>query len=126
MNPDMTPKMGATELSFELKIVDRELRNYKPLDEFASFFGDKNLNRIRFDTLGNTFTLKNNLFSISWMTINSSLGFIEVSGEQLLDAKMNMEYYVKVPLKLVTNVVYQKLFKRRKEEVNPDQEDEIQ
>jgi hypothetical protein len=126
MNPDLTPKMNATELSFELKIVDGELKNYKPLNEFASFFGDKNLNRIRFDTLDNTFTLKNNLFSIPWMTINSSLGFIEVSGEQSLDAKMEMEYYVKVPLKLVTNVAYQKLFKRRKEEVNPDQEDEIQ
>lgn len=126
LNADFTPKMEDTELTIELKIIDGELRNYKPLNEFASFFGDKNLNRIRFDTLDNAFVLKKNVFSIPWMTINSSIGFIEVAGEQSLDEKMNMQYYLKVPLKLVTNVAYQKLFKRRKEEVDPDQEDEIQ
>lgn len=126
LNSDLTPKMEQTDLTIEVKIVDGELKNYKQLSEFASFFGDKNLNRIRFDTLENTFELKNNVFSIPWMKINSSLGFIEVSGQQTLDEKMNMEYFVKIPLELVTNVAYQKLFKRKREEVDPDQEDEIQ
>ena len=126
LNPDLTPKMDDTELTIELTISDGELRNYKPLNEFASFFGDKNLNRIRFDTLNNSFVLKNNVFSIPWMTINSTIGFIEVSGQQSLNEKMNMEYYLKIPLKLVSNVAYQKLFKRKKEEIDPDQEDEIQ
>src|SRR5690606_4818055 len=124
--PDLTPKMESANLTLDVTILDGELRNYKPLNEFASFFGDKNLNRIRFDTLHNIFTLQNNLFTIPWMTINSSIGFLEVAGTQMLDEKMDMEYYVKIPLKLVTNVAYQKLFKRRKEEIDPEQEDEIQ
>ena len=124
--PDLTPKMESANLTLDVTILDGELRNYKPLNEFASFFGDKNLNRIRFDTLHNVFRLQNNLFTIPWMTINSSIGFLEVAGTQMLDEKMDMEYYVKIPLKLVTNVAYQKLFKRRKEEIDPEQEDEIQ
>lgn len=126
MNSDLTPKMESTNLTLDVTILDGELRNYKQLQEFASFFGDKNLNKIRFDTLHNVFTLNNNLFTIPWMTINSSIGFIEVAGTQMLDEKMDMEYYLKIPLKLVTGVAYQKLFKRKEEEIDPEQEDEIQ
>lgn len=126
LNKDLTPKMEKTDLTLDIQILNGELRNYKQLQEFASFFGDKNLNRIKFDTLDNVFTLKNNNISIPWMTINSSLGFIEVAGEQAMNEKMDMEYYLKIPLKLITNVAAQKLFKRKKEEIDPDQEDEIQ
>lgn len=126
MHSDLTPKMESTNLTLDVTILDGELKNYKQLEEFASFFGDKNLNRVRFDTLNNVFTLKNNLFTIPWMTINTSLGFLEVAGTQMLDEKMDMEYYLKIPLKLVTGVAYQKLFKRKEEEIDPEQEDEIQ
>ncbi len=126
LHKDMTPKMEKTDLTLDIQILDGELRNYKPLQEFASFFGDKNLNRIKFDTLDNVFILKNNTISIPWMTINSSLGFIEVAGEQAMNEAMDLEYYLKIPLKLVTNVAYQKLFKRKKEEIDPEQEDDIQ
>lgn len=126
LNKDLTPKMEKTDLTLDIQILNGELRNYKQLQEFASFFGDKNLNRIRFDTLDNTFILKNNNISIPWMTINSSIGFIEVAGEQAMNDAMDMEYYLKIPLKLVTNVAYQKLFKKKREEIDPEQEDEIQ
>lgn len=126
LNKDLTPKMEKTDLTLDIQILNGELRNYKQLQEFASFFGDKNLNRIKFDTLDNVFTLKNNNISIPWMTINSSLGFIEVAGEQAMNEKMDMEYYLKIPLKLITNVAAQKLFKRKKDEIDPEQEDEIQ
>ncbi len=39
---------------------------------------------------------------------------------------MNTEYYIKVPLKLVTDVAANKLFKKKKEEVDPNQVDEIE
>lgn len=126
LNKDLTPKMEKTDLTLDIQILNGELRNYKQLQEFASFFGDKNLNRIKFDTLDNVFTLKNNNISIPWMTINSSLGFIEVAGEQAMNEKMDMEYYLKIPLKLINNVAAQKLFKRKKDEIDPEQEDEIQ
>ena len=58
------------------------------------------------------------------MTINSSLGFIELWGEQ--DMNMNMDFYFKIPLKLVSQVVFKKLFKRNREEVDLDKEDAIQ
>ncbi|HRF39771.1 MAG TPA: hypothetical protein PK198_13355 [Saprospiraceae bacterium] len=42
------------------------------------------------------------------MLINSSLGFMEVSGRQNLD--MSMANFVRVPLRLVTQVAWRKLF----------------
>lgn len=90
LNMDLTPKMESTNLSLDITIFEGELKNFKPLEEFASFFGDKNLSRIRFDTLHNVFTLNNNLFTIPWMTVNTSIGFLEVAGTQMLDEKMDM------------------------------------
>jgi hypothetical protein len=57
------------------------------------------------------------------MRINSSLGFLEISGSQTVDLKM--DYYVRVPLKLVGKVAFSKLFKRNPKEVSADQEDEL-
>jgi hypothetical protein len=37
-----------------------------------------------------------------------------------------MDFYFKIPLKLVTQAAFQKLFKRKKEEVDLDKEDAIQ
>jgi hypothetical protein len=39
---------------------------------------------------------------------------------------MNMDYYFKIPLKLVSKAAFQKLFKRKMEEVDLDKEDAIQ
>jgi len=59
------------------------------------------------------------------MSINSSLGFIQISGKQ--DMSLNMDYYVRVPMKMVTQVAANKLFGgKKKEEVDAEQIDEIQ
>jgi hypothetical protein len=57
------------------------------------------------------------------MNINSTIGYIEMSGQQALD--MSMEYYIRVPLKLVTNVGFSKLF-NKKEQANDNGTDKIQ
>jgi hypothetical protein len=57
---------------------------------------------VRFDTLRDKFTFKDGALTIPSMNINSSLGFMEISGTQSLDT--HMEYYVRIPLKLVTQV----------------------
>jgi hypothetical protein len=62
--------------------------------------------------------------TIPVMVINSSMGHMEISGKQ--DLHGNMEYYLKIPWKMVTNTVASKLFGRKKDEVTPDQTDEIQ
>jgi hypothetical protein len=90
----------------------------------ADYFKDKNLSKVLFDTLRNEFEFKSNTLYIPNMTINSSLGFIELWGEQ--DMNMNMDFYFKIPLKLVSQAVFKKLFKRNREEVDLDKEDAIQ
>ena len=58
------------------------------------------------------------------MTINSSLGYVELSGKQNLN--MEMDYYLKIPLSLVTQAAFQRLFKKKREEIDPNAEDAIQ
>jgi hypothetical protein len=58
------------------------------------------------------------------MNINSSLGYIELSGSQSLD--LNMDYFIRVPLALVTQAGLRSLFGgKNQSEINPDQEDAI-
>lgn len=123
MHTDLTPIIDQSELHMDIKVVKGRLENYTPLQAISSYFKDKNLNKVLFDTLSNTFDIKNGKMDIPWMSINSSLGFIELSGQQDLD--MNMRYYFKIPLQLVTKAAFQRLFKRKREEVDLDHEDEI-
>ena len=59
------------------------------------------------------------------MEINSSLGHMEISGKQTLEGQM--EYYLRIPWKMVTKTASSRLFgKKNKEEVADDQVDEIQ
>jgi hypothetical protein len=57
------------------------------------------------------------------MNINSSLGFIEISGKQDMDLKM--DYFVRVPLRLISKAVFTKLFKKSPENIDEQKEDEI-
>jgi hypothetical protein len=90
----------------------------------ADYFKDKNLNLVRFDTLENVMDLKEGILHIPKMNINSSLGFIELSGRQSLD--LNMDYFLRIPLGLVTQVGFRSLFGgKRQEEIDPEQVDAI-
>ncbi len=119
------PKIAESHITLDLEILNGVLKKFNPLESLSDFFGDKNLSRVAFDTLDNVFELKNNRIYIPKMTINSTIGFLEISGEQNIDMS-DLEYYIRVPLKLVTGVAYNKLFKRKKEEIDPEKEDEIQ
>lgn len=123
MHTDLTPIINESDLSIDVSVVNGKLENFGPMDALSDFFKDKNLSKVLFDKLENRIQMKNGTMVLPNMVINSSLGFIEVSGKQ--DAELNMEYYVRVPLKLVTKVATQKLFGKKKEEIDPDQEDEI-
>lgn len=124
--PDLFPVLDKSDLEMNLMIKNGVIVNYAPLRSVADFFKDKNLNYVRFDTLQNTFTLKNNEVSFPAMTINTTLGFIEVSGKQNLNEPMDMNYVVRVPWALVTNAAVSKLFGgRNKNEIPEDQVDDI-
>src|SRR3569833_1202809 len=79
---------------------------------------------VRFDTLRNTLVFRNGAVIIPDMNINSSLGFMEIAGKQSLN--MQMEYYIRVPLKMVTSIGFKKLFGKKQEEVDPSQVDAIE
>ncbi|MFT2011317.1 AsmA-like C-terminal region-containing protein [Pontibacter sp. 13R65] len=124
MHPDLTPILAETEATLAVTVQEGSLVNFSPMLALSDYFKDKNLNLVRFDTLQNTFSLKKGVLDIPSMQINSSLGFIEMSGKQSLD--LNMDYFIRVPLGLVTQVGFKTLFGgKSKEEVDPDQVDEI-
>lgn len=121
MHPDMEPIIDDSEIHLDIQVLDGRLERYSALDAMSDYFKDKRLDNVRFDTLRNTFDLVKGVLKIPAMTINSSLGFIELSGSQDLD--MNMEYYVRVPWRLVTQAAASKLFARK--ETDPLAEEEI-
>lgn len=124
MHPDLVPILEKSEAELDISVTDGSLVDFAPMQAMSAYFKDKNLRMVRFDTLKNTLHLKDATLHIPLMNINSSLGFLEIGGKQSLD--MNMEYLVRVPLKLVTQVGWRALFGgRKKEEVDPEQEDAI-
>lgn len=124
VHPDLTPMIDQSKAQLDINIYNGTLVNFAPMQAMSSYFKDKNLKMVRFDTLRNKLSFKNGALTIPAMNINSSLGFMEISGTQALN--MQMEYYLRIPLKMVTQVGFRMLFGKKQEEVDPDQVDAIQ
>lgn len=124
MHADMMPQVEGSEIFLDFQIINGSLKNYKPMESLSDYFRNKNLAHIRFDTLSNYLEIRNGAIHIPNMTINSSLGYIDISGTQSLDS--HMEYYFKVPMKLVTNAAWQKLFGNKKNVADSTHIDAIQ
>ena len=124
LHPDLTPMLDSTRASMDIEIHNGALIDFGPMQAMATYFKDKNLRMIRFDTLRNKLSFAAATLDIPNMSINSSIGYIEVSGKQSLDTKM--AYQIRVPMKMVTQVGWQALFGRKQEEVDPDQVDAIE
>jgi hypothetical protein len=112
MHADMVPQIEGSEIFLDFEIINGSLKNYKPLNSLSDYFKNRNLAHIRFDTLSNNLQIANGFITIPNMTINSSLGYLDISGSQSFDS--HMEYYFQVPLKLVTSAAWQKLFGKKK------------
>ncbi len=124
VHPDLTPIIEKSEAHMDLTVYQGSLVNFTPLEAMSTYFKDKNLMMVRFDTLQNKMDLKDGILHIPSMNINSSLGFIELSGRQGLD--LNMDYFIRVPLGLVTQVGFRSLFSgRNQQEIDPESEDAI-
>ncbi|SMG46969.1 AsmA-like C-terminal region [Marivirga sericea] len=122
MHADMVPIIDDSELHIEMKVVDGSINNYSAFEALSDYFSDKNLSNVRFDTLQNTFDLNQGTLSIPAMTINSTLGYFEVSGDQSTD--LSMDYYVRIPVKVITKAGMNKVF-GKKTQVDSTQVDEI-
>ena len=124
MHNDLTPKIDDSEIHMDLDVTRGRLENYAMLEYMSEYFSDKNLNKVLFDTLNNHIDLVDGVMTIPKMSVNSSLGHLEISGKQ--DLQGNMEYYLRIPWKMVTKSAASKLFGKKKEDVPDDQTDEIQ
>jgi hypothetical protein len=124
LHKDMVPIIDQSELHMDLEVVQGKLENFAMLEAMSDFFRDKNLKLVSFDTLSNHLDLDKGKLSIPNMSIQSSLGFLQIAGSQ--DLAMNMDYYVRVPWRLVTDAAASKLFGKKAEEVDPSQVDAIQ
>lgn len=124
MHPDLIPIIDDSEIHMDVQVLNGRLVDYAPIVDLKEYFVDKNVHDVRFDTLANHVDIVKGEMRIPSMTINSSLGYMVISGVQDMD--YNMEYYIRVPLKLVAGTGFKKLFGRNKEEVDPEQVDEIE
>ncbi len=116
LHADLVPIVDDSELHMELTVLNGSLHNYSVFDAMAGYFADKNLDHVRFDTLRNALDFKNGKLVIPTMNINSTLGYFEVAGEQ--DQALNMEYYVRIPLKAVAKAGVQKLFASKNQDTS--------
>lgn len=124
VHPNLTPIIEKSTAHMDLTIYDGSLVDFTPFQAMSAYFQDKNLNRVKFDTLQNTLDLNNGVLNIPKMNINSSLGFMEISGKQGLD--FSMDYFLRIPLNLVTQAGVQSLFGGKKqEEIDSQQDDAI-
>ncbi len=122
LHADLVPKIDDSELKIDMTVLNGKLENYAPLLALGSYFEDEKLSSVKFDTLTNVFTLKKSVLAIPTMTINSSLGFMEIAGDQRIDGAMNMNYLIGVPWKVVSQIAGRKLFGRFSKEKESDNE----
>ena len=108
----------------DVKVLNGRLKNYGPMLALSDYMGDKNLRNIRFDTLQNHLDINKGAINIPSMTIESSIGHMELSGTH--DYNQNIDYYLRIPWKTVRKAAWQKLFGSKKDSVvDQQQEDEI-
>lgn len=113
MHADMVPQIDSSKIQMEVEVLNGRLENYAPVMALSDYFGDKNLASVKFDSLRNQFTLENGTLTIPNMTLNTTLGHMDFSGSQQITGDYAMEYFVRVPMKMVTSVAKQKLFGKK-------------
>ena len=122
--PDMVADLDQSEINMEVEVLDGRLRDFDPMLALSDYMGDKNLRNIRFDTLQNSLSVNRGTISIPNMTIESTLGHMELSGTH--DSKQNIDYSLRIPWKTVRKAAWQKIFGSRRDSVSdPMKEDEI-
>ena len=119
----MVPDLDQSEIHMNVKILEGRLENYEPMSMFSDYIGDKNLKKIRFDTLQNKIDIDNGKVVIPNMTIESTLGHIEFSGTH--DSNHNIEYYLRIPWKTVKKASLYKIFGNKKKADSVFGEEEI-
>ncbi len=121
--PDLVPDLDQSEIHMDVEVLNGKLENYEPMIMLSDYMGDKNLKKIRFDTLQNHLDITNGQITIPNMTIASTLGHMELSGTQ--DTDHNIEYFLRIPWKTVKKAARYKLFSSKKNKGNEVEDEEI-
>ncbi|MBW8242309.1 AsmA-like C-terminal region-containing protein [Muricauda oceani] len=121
--PDLVPNLDESEIHMAVEVLNGRLVNYKPMSMLSDYMGDKNLENVRFDTLQNRLDIVNGKMNIPKMTVESTLGHMELSGSQ--DLEHNIEYYFKIPWKTVKRAAVYKLFGNKKNKDSIPTDDKI-
>jgi len=127
--PDFVPNLDESEVHMDILAINGRLENYDYMLMLSDYFGDKNLSSVRFDTLQNHLDMVDGVLTIPNMTIESTLGHMEISGKQ--DIEENIEYYVRIPWSLIKQGAVNRVFGKDKRgeqlgedeivEVDPDE-----
>ncbi|MFT6717016.1 MAG: hypothetical protein ACJA0Q_001666 [Saprospiraceae bacterium] len=108
MYPDLVPDLDQSEIHMDIELLNGSLQHFEPMDLLSEYVGEKDLTNIKFDTLKNHMDITNGLMNIPNMTLESTLGHFDISGQQ--DMNNNIEYYVRIPWKLIRSGAKNKLF----------------
>jgi hypothetical protein len=119
--PDMIVDLDQSEVHIDAQILKGRLENYDPVMMLSDYYGDKDLTKIRFDTLQNHMDIVNGQVSIPNMTIESTLGHMEISGTQNMNDEI--DYFVRIPLRVLIKATRNKIFGAK--ENDPETKDEI-
>ncbi len=106
--PDLVPDLDQSEVHMDVKVFQGKLQNDGPMTLLSDYMGDKNLKNVQFDTLINHIDITNGKITIPTMTIESTLGHMELSGNQDMDH--HFEYFLRIPWKTVKQAARYKLF----------------
>jgi len=120
LHADFVPKLDDSELEINVEVTNGRLQNYAPLIDLGTYFENRDVSNVKFDTLTNVFRLKNGKLSIPEMVICSSLGFLKISGEQSMSGNMPMQYQVGIPWSMIKEVAKNKLFKSKQKDTDND------
>jgi hypothetical protein len=121
LHADLVPNLDHSELEIDVQVTNGRLENYEPLVDLGTYFEDKDVSSVKFDTLTNVFRLKNGKLTIPEMVICSSLGFLKISGNQSISGKMPMQYQIGIPWSMVKDVARNKIFKNKKDNEETDE-----
>ncbi len=106
--PDLVVDLDQSEVHLDAQVLNGRLENYDPVLMVSDYFGDKDLTRIKFDTLQNHMDIIKGKITIPNMTIESTLGHMDISGTQDMSNEIN--YYVRIPMRAVMKATRNKIF----------------
>ena len=122
LHPDLTPYLEETNAHADVDVLNGSIVNYAPLHAMAEYFADKNLDQIRFGKMSNTFDIKDGVLYIPRMTITSTLGYMDIKGQQATTGDMAMDYTLRIPLKMVRKASFDRVLRKNK---GDDKEEDV-